>query len=183
MKHGDELLIADAKNFADALSASALGKPILLINKNKGLSNEQKAFLYGRNIACVYLLGGESAVPDSIRNDLAQILPQVPVTRIGGSTRYETSVKIARTFFADPGVITLATGTNFPDGLTGGPLAYALGAPLILTREKDVLTAAQYAADSGTARFVVFGGESAVPESVVRKIAPQAVITWYDFIS
>ena len=52
---GAELLVADARSFADALSASALGRPILLINNKKtAITADQKAFLNGKNFSKIY---------------------------------------------------------------------------------------------------------------------------------
>ena len=166
------VLIADGTNFADALSASALGLPILLVNKKNGrLTDAQKAYLRENNFSSVEILGGTSAVADTAREDIEEALPIASDRRLAGDNRYQTSIAIANEFFPNPAAITLATGVNFPDGLTGGSLAYGLNAPLILTRAKNVDLAQGYAKAAGVSRFVVFGGESALPSSVIATVA------------
>ena len=59
------------------------------------------------------------------------------VARISGDDRYATSIAISRAGFPDPVVSTpvvfIASGVNFPDALSAGPAAAALGGPLLLT--------------------------------------------------
>ena len=170
---GEDLIIADASAFADALSASALGKPLLLINKKNGkLNDAQKQFVSETSFNRIYILGGKNAVPESIEKELASLKPGTSIKRLGGATRYETSALIAKEFFGNADCVTLATGANFPDGLTGGPLAYALGAPLVLTRAKDadIKTAAGFISESGAKKAIVFGGSNALSADTVTKV-------------
>lgn len=69
------------------------------------------------------------------------------VVRLSGDDRYETAAAIALNRFtpAEVDVVYLAVGTNFPDALAGGPLAAAMGAPILLTRT-EALPAATAAA-------------------------------------
>lgn len=55
------------------------------------------------------------------------------VTRLAGASRYETAVEVSKKF--EPGVSAafIATGTNFPDALSGAAAAALLGGPLLLT--------------------------------------------------
>ncbi|MCM8709424.1 cell wall-binding repeat-containing protein [Clostridium sp. SYSU_GA19001] len=53
--------------------------------------------------------------------------------RLGGADRYETSVKISQNSWQQSDYIVLASGENFPDGLSAAPLAKKYNAPLILT--------------------------------------------------
>ncbi len=57
-------------------------------------------------------------------------------TRLSGVSRVQTSVEISKGSFPTDGsgdVVVLATATNYPDALAGGPLARTLDAPLLLT--------------------------------------------------
>ena len=58
-----DILVCTGKNFADSLSASATGKPILLLN-NKEITAEQKAFLEEHQGNRYYIVGGTGAVGD-----------------------------------------------------------------------------------------------------------------------
>lgn len=168
ISNGADLLIVDAQNFADALSASALGKPILLVNKTtKTLTAEQKQIL-GR-FGHIYILGGAGAVPEELVKEIEKTSGITPV-RIGGKSRYETSVNIAKTFFANPDCITIATGSNYPDGLTGGSLAYALDAPLILLDKGTNDAAREYFGLTGCTKVLTYGGTGSVPEATINAI-------------
>ncbi|WP_179556081.1 cell wall-binding repeat-containing protein, partial [Pseudoclavibacter sp. JAI123] len=61
--------------------------------------------------------------------------PAVPgaTTRLAGDDRYQTSVAISKSTFK-PGVNTvyIANGTNFPDALSGAPVAGANNGPVLL---------------------------------------------------
>src|SRR5690606_16591549 len=58
------------------------------------------------------------------------------VDRVAGPGRIETSVEASRDGFpvdGSAGAVVLARGDDFPDALTGTPLAVALAGPLLLT--------------------------------------------------
>ena len=161
-----DILVCTGKNFADGLSASAVNMPILLVKDS--LSSSQKEFLNslgGDNK--IYIIGGTNAVNKSIANTLATY---GATERIEGATRYETSVNIAKKFFTDTDCVVLAYGNNFPDGLSGGPLAYMLEAPLILTADGKDSAAVAYANGAAIDSGVVLGGTGLISDKVVRKI-------------
>lgn len=147
--NGSKILVATGKDFADSLSVSATGLPILLVDQS--LTKEQKAFLNSISDKKVYAIGGEKAVSASIAKELN-------AERIGGKHRYETSVNVAKTFFEDPESVVLAYGGNYPDGLCGGVLAQAVNAPLILTYNDDASNAADYVQSKGIVNGYVLGG-------------------------
>ena len=170
---GMDLIVSDGAGFADALSASALGMPILLIDKKAGaLTDAQRSFLGGTSFANVYVVGGTGAVPSSIADEIKAVRPAANVERISGANRYATSIALARKFFPEAKCITIATGKNFPDGLTGGPLSFALSAPLVLTEDSAsaYTVAAGYAREAGTEKYLVFGGAGSVPDNVINTI-------------
>ncbi len=162
---GDDLLVATGKSFADSLSASAAARPILLVKPDTALNDAQKAV--AANFKNIYVIGGESAVSASAANEFEAY---GTVKRLSGTGRYETSVAVANEFFADPEVVVLANGKNFPDGLCGGPLAAALDAPLVLTKDGGEAVAAAYVADNGIASGYVLGGTGAIADETVVNI-------------
>ena len=160
---GDELIVATGKAFADSLSASAAKLPILLVKPGEALSDGAKVIAEGMNN--IYIIGGEGAVSADIAAELAAY---GEVVRVSGKTRYETSIAVADTFFADVEEAVVASGKNFPDGLCGGPLAAAMNAPLILTADGKTDAAADYMAEMSVASGFVLGGTGALAdESVV----------------
>ena len=158
---GEEpILISTGKNFADCLSASATGLPILLTN-NIALKDSQKEFLASLNGNQRYIIGGEGAVSEAIAAEIGDHI------RVSGSGRYETSIKIAETFFNTPSAAVLAYGGNFPDGLSGGCLAYAMNAPLILVRDTTITYASEYTLNHSIKSGVVLGGSGLIGDSTV----------------
>jgi putative cell wall-binding protein len=161
------MLVCTGSNFADSLSGSATGMPILMVNNALGrLTENQKAFLAGfEGSYCV--IGGEGAVSANLESQLAAY---GAVRRLAGSDRFETSVLVAQIFFEAPTSVVLAYAGNFPDGLCGGVLANAIGAPLILTMTHRDTLAASYARGMEINRGVVLGGDSLIADSTVRWI-------------
>ena len=161
----NDILVCTGKNFADGLSASAVNKPILLVKDS--LSASQKAFLDTVKGSKFYIIGGTAAVNTRIENELKVY---GTTERIEGATRYYTSVNIARKFFPDATCAVLAYADNFPDGLSGGPLAYSLKAPLILTMSGKQSVAVNYAKEMDIRYGVVLGGSTLISDKIVRAV-------------
>ena len=114
-----------------------------------------------------YIIGGTAAVNARIENALKEY---GTTERIEGATRYYTSVNIAKKFFPDATCAVLAYADNFPDGLSGGPLAYRLRAPLILTMNGKQSVAVNYAGEKGIRYGVVLGGSTLISDKIVRTV-------------
>ena len=159
-----EILVCTGNSFADSLSASAAGRPILLVGST--LTAQQKAFLDRDNREFV-IIGGTAAVSGQLESELYEY---GTVERIKGKNRYETSVLVANRFFDDPTSAVLAYAKNFPDGLCGGPLAISMNAPLILTATGEESAAAKYTNAYGITRGAVLGGTGLISDGSVRTI-------------
>ena len=169
---GKDILVCTGKGFADSLSASAVGLPILLVKDN--LNAEQKSLLNSVNGDFI-IVGGTSAVNRTTEN---QLLTYGRAKRLAGGTRYETSVLVAKEFFSDPNGMVIAYGMNFPDGLAGGPLAYQLNMPLILATSDKAAGAKDYAKNYTVQDGIVMGGSKLVNDRAVAsifQIAPEAI--------
>ncbi|MBQ1508877.1 MAG: cell wall-binding repeat-containing protein, partial [Erysipelotrichaceae bacterium] len=156
---GDVLLIASGSNYPDALSASAVDAPVLLVGKN--LTAAQRNYLKASSYKKIYLLGGTGAVSEDIENALSAY---APVTRLSGRTRYETSRFIAETFYPMPEGAVLVYGQNFPDGLSAGVLARAKGYPILLASNKSPDDARIYAVFRKIRKGTVIGGTSLISD-------------------
>ena len=156
------------RNFADSLSASATGMPILMVHGNVKLQNYQIDYLntLGTNNE-FYIIGGTSAVSEEVAKALEAY---GTVTRIEGKNRYVTSVELANRFFPAASTAVVATGANFADGLCGGILAYNLKAPLILTAAGREPVANEYLKAKGIKSGLILGGESAVSNDSLTKL-------------
>ena len=64
----------------------------------------------------------------------------------------------------------MAYGLNFPDGLSGGPLAMSIGSPLLLVTSSDYRAASVYAHKYGINKGAVLGGRSLISDEAVKKI-------------
>ncbi|WP_348788527.1 cell wall-binding repeat-containing protein [Leifsonia sp. NPDC080035] len=105
--------------------------------------------------------------------------PAVDWTRLAGADRYETAAAIAE--HAHPQgakTVYVATGMNFPDALSAGPVAAQEDAPIVLTRTSS-LPAASLAAIQKLkpSTIVVVGGTGAVGKAVAEQLADLPSVT------
>ena len=90
--------------------------------------------------------------------------------RLWGATRYETSTAVAKKFFPKAKTVMLAYAQNFPDGLSGGPLAMKKNAPIILTDSKTTGAAKTYVRSAGVVSSITLGGTSLISDNAVKAI-------------
>lgn len=94
------------------------------------------------------------------------------VERLAGSDRYATAAQVSARFFT-PGVPVayVASGVDYPDGLSAGPAAESRGAPVLFTRPGSLpATTAAELSRLRPGRIIVVGGDHAVAESVVHEL-------------
>lgn len=134
-----DVIIARGDNFADSLSISPYAAkakaPILLVpNTSTSLDSSLRSIVKGYKRAVV--VGGTSAVTEGVYNQAKSLAGKA--TRLSGSTRYETSAKIAE-WEMDQGMgfsyVGFATGHNFPDSLASGFLQAKRNSVLLLVDE------------------------------------------------
>ena len=172
----ENVLVACGTNFADALSASAVGEPILLVGKELNAKQETflKSFLpeegeAGYQCYEFSIIGGTGAVPEKVEDQLKSL---GSVERVYGSNRYQTSIAVAERFFeGNQDTVVIANGNNFPDGLSGGPVATAYGGPLVLAIDKVNDHAVKYFKDKDAYRLVIMGGTGVISDETAGKIA------------
>ena len=167
-----DVIVCTGRGFADSLSASATGLPILLVGKE--LTDAHRDFLSHLENSDLYIVGGSSAVSEEIEDELNAY---GNVFRVAGQTRYETSVAVAETFFNQPTAAVLAYAKNFPDGLCGGPLAYLRTVPLILTATGKEAEAIAYGENEGLHYGAVLGGSGLISNKTAKQIIDANKIT------
>lgn len=161
----NKALLATGSNFPDALGAGAAAganNGVVLLTANTALDPTVTAYLNAHSGLEVWAVGGPAVTAAGSR---------VPAARqIKGLNRYDTAAKLAANLFSGPTRVVLATGSNFPDGLSGGGYAANEGAPLLLvgpttlpTETRNYLVANADSITSGAA----FGGPLVIYESVV----------------
>lgn len=167
---GSEILVCSSTSYADSLSASATGKPVLLVWNERGvLTDSQKTFLEGLTDCTFTVIGGERAVCAELEEALGAY---GEVRRLSGDHRFATSALVAETYFQNPEALVLTYGYNYPDGLCGGLLAHAMNAPMLLCVEGWEQAAADYAAANGITSGFVLGGESLLSAGSVNTVFP-----------
>lgn len=165
---GDGILVCSGMQFADSLSASAVGKPVLLVDDK--ITDAQKEYLKTIKNEEYFIIGGYGAVNYNVENEIKEY---GDITRISGLNRYETSAAVADHFFGfglERKTAVLAYGGNFPDGLSGGPLAVTLGAPLVLVDNRNIIMAQTYIFNHRIYQNIVLGGPTLISDEAVHSI-------------
>jgi putative cell wall-binding protein len=124
----DIAFVATGLNFPDALAggpaAAIHGAPILLVTADS-VPAATAAELSRLGPSTIVILGGESVVSPAVASQMSG-LTGASIVRLAGSNRYGTAAAISAATFApfdgSSGVVYIATGQNFPDALSGGPL-------------------------------------------------------------
>ena len=133
------VFLATGERFEDAMSLAAVAAgrkaPMLLTGRSTVPAttlNQLKRLKPSR----VYLAGGPLAISDTAETQVRKALPNATVIRYGGATLYDTSARIAKAFWSHGSQRQfIATGADFPDGLTGAVAAGYNGAPLLLAKK------------------------------------------------
>ena len=103
--------------------------------------------------------------------------PEVEPIRFAGATRYETN-KEFNEFALENGLLLnedevfIATGTNYPDALSGSSLAASYAGPLVLTAKTPAAASKEQIQDFGSrySYYTIFGGEAAVSSDTLKKL-------------
>jgi putative cell wall-binding protein len=171
--------IASGLDFADALAAAPAaahqGGPLLLTARSTVPSStlaELKRLAPQR----IVIVGGGGAIGGSVQTALTAI---APTSRIGGADRFETSRLIAERAFGSTAVAYLATGLDFPDGLSAGAAAGVQDVPIVLVNGRagqlDAATLAALEALSVT-EVRIAGGNSAVSPGIAASLTAASIV-------
>ena len=172
-----ELMVCSGLDFADALSASAVGLPIMLVGPT--VNSDQLKYVEDMQPTQITLIGGTGAVSSTVEN---QLRPYVAgqygdyMDRLAGANRYVTSAMVANYYFADGHqkfFMTLAYAQDFPDGLAGGVFAKQIGAPLLLVDNNHYFDAEVIARQLGTRHAFVLGGPTLISDATTERILDQ----------
>ncbi|MDO5671626.1 MAG: cell wall-binding repeat-containing protein [Actinomycetaceae bacterium] len=166
--------VARANVLVDALVAGVLHDgPILLVPSTGQVPQSVLSTIEALRPRQVIALGGTQAVSDQVLRSLAA--PNRSISRLGGVSREETSLLIARRAFPNnANSLYLADaygkdGQGSPDALVGGALK---DGPIVLVDNSSpkVLGAGQLAVDLKVSRVVALGGPSVMSGSVLRQV-------------
>ena len=163
-------VVASGQVFPDALSvgtfASRDGYPILLVKKDSVPSQIQNA-IKDLDINKTYIAGGLNTISKSTEAKLPNV-----VERMAGSTRYETSVAIAKSKFGASKEAYIASGEEFADALVISPISGKFNRPtLLVSRNKNSNSPVKtYIRNAGFTSITAIGGERFVPYSVLEDL-------------
>lgn len=114
-------------------------------------------------------MGGTGVIPDSIKTTLGS---GFTYTRLGGSDRYDTSLKVVNWCVAQ-GTLAwnstgFATGKAFPDALVGGPMQGKKHGALLLAVETPAigLISLNTLPSKDIRRVYWYGGMGVLPETL-----------------
>ncbi|BAH08351.1 cell wall-binding repeat-containing protein [Clostridium kluyveri] len=161
------VVICNGENFPDALCAAPLAKkynaPILLVSKS-GLSESTEEELSRLNPDKLIIIGGNGVIPDKVISEIKTAAPKASdVTRLGGTTRYDTSKMIADKVGKNSSIV-LVSGKASSDALSISYIAANKGMPILLAdRKEDVL---EYSKDNSVEKAYIIGGESLVSKDI-----------------
>ncbi|MGH8890061.1 MAG: cell wall-binding repeat-containing protein, partial [Acidothermaceae bacterium] len=157
---------ADGTNFPDALSAgSAAGQThgAILLTAGTKLPGATSAYLAAHPGSTRYAIGGPAAQADPGAQAFV------------GVDRYATSIMVATQFFPTPTSIGFASGSTFPDALSGGVVASLNDGPMVLVPGNGAMPAtalAYLAAASPTVTAAwLFGGIPSVAGGIFTQIS------------
>lgn len=160
--------LATGESFADALgvgpAAAGVG-PVLLTQRGR-LPDATRERLSNLRLGTLVVVGGPAAISEAVVADAAQYAAQTLV--VAGTDRYDTSAALASVFDPVPTVF-LASGTSFPDALSGGALAGTYGVPVLLVPPSGGATPSvqDELCRLAPARTYVLGGTVAVGDDTI----------------
>ena len=162
----DTVFVASGEDFPDALAARTPdGHSATLLTKEKHLPSATRAALEHLQADHIVVVGDEASVSAGVEAELAAY---GTVTRVAGKNRYSTAAELATQFPANPDVLFLATGEDFPDALAAGAVATKLGAPILLTRADHLPGATANALiELDPDHVVVLGQEDTISDEIV----------------
>jgi putative cell wall-binding protein len=174
-----DVVVVEATSFADGLTAAVFARPVLLTTQaampaaTAGELVRRAASCRERNrVLNVTLIGGVEAISAAQQATISQVTGSVAV-RIGGNDRYATAIAVVTTATPAPTAVIIATGLDFPDALTGGVLAQARNAAIVLNNgaalRADVRAYLTNNASTLTEVYVL-GGTTVMPEPVVTEL-------------
>ncbi|RXZ72964.1 cell wall-binding repeat-containing protein [Agromyces albus] len=167
-----QVLFADGRGFADALSAGAAaansGFPLVLVNGGRPeLDAETKSLLTDLHPFHTWIIGGPNSVhsgfDDSLRSN------GFSTQRIGGADRFAVSAGLTAYFSVTnhDEIVFFATGFNFPDALAGAPVAAATRANLLLVpRDCVPIVTLQAMQQRSLSDVVLLGGPASLGSGV-----------------
>ncbi|MBQ4473791.1 MAG: S8 family serine peptidase [Lachnospiraceae bacterium] len=177
IQEGMDLIITTGTEFANALTVSSTGNPVLVVNpENTTLLNAQKKILESAQAkGCTFTIIG-----NEVSQELEAAIGEYgTVTRIAGEDQH---LQIVEKYFDTPDTLTVVRGKDFADGLSVGLFATAKKAPIVLVDDAEDGGDAQKAIDitskyTITKGYVISGPKFISDEAITNIFGAGAEIT------
>jgi len=189
----NNMIVASGENYPDGLAAAtlagAVGGPVLLTAKNS-LSQETSNAIGSidggaAGPGTIWVVGGTAAVSDNVRAQIKALgYSGSNFKEIGGATRYETAAAVAASAAGVQANVPynglrtaiIASGQNFPDALSAGPVAYINKMPILLTQTASLNSSTKSALTARSIQQVlIMGGTAAVSQATSDAIAAMGI--------
>ncbi|MFL6112125.1 MAG: cell wall-binding repeat-containing protein [Catenulispora sp.] len=175
------VMVASGDNFPDALAAGATGEPVLLTS-GSAMPKETAAYLNtlnpdmsaagGTDVVTVGGPGDAALYAAHIGGEMPSWPATVTRTKLAGADRYSTALLVAKSFFTGDTDAALATGSTWPDALSGGAMVGHRGGPLLLTDPSGISPAVLDYLRTQSASLLalhLLGGPAALPNAIAQQ--------------
>lgn len=164
------------RSMVDGLTATPLASvknsPILLSSNDK-LPQKTVEELKRLNPSKVIVIGGNNSMPNAVVEAIKAVNSKISVQRIGGDTRYQTSINIAKEIDKTNNVIKLyiGAGNGEADSLSIASLAGKEKTPIVLTQKDGVDNEAEQFIKSNKVSNVYFiGGLEKISNKAIEQV-------------
>ncbi|MGX9755615.1 cell wall-binding repeat-containing protein [Clostridioides difficile] len=164
------------RSMVDGLTATPLASvknsPILLSSNDK-LPQKTVEELKRLNPSKVIVIGGNNSMPNSVVEAIKGINSKISVQRIGGNTRYQTSINIAKEIDKtnNVGKLYIGAGNGEADSLSIASLAGKEKTPIVLTQKDGVDNEAEQFIKSNKVSNVYFiGGVEKISNKAIEQV-------------
>ncbi|EGT3781116.1 TPA: cell wall-binding protein Cwp10 [Clostridioides difficile] len=164
------------KSMVDGLTATPLASvknsPILL-SSNEKLPQKTVEELKRLNPSKVVVIGGNNSMPNSVVEAIKAVNSKISVQRIGGDTRYQTSINIAKEIDKTNNVskLYIGAGNGEADSLSIASLAGKEKTPIVLTQKDGVDNEAEQFIKSNKVSNIYFiGGVEKISNKAIEQV-------------
>ena len=164
------------KSMVDGLTATPLASvknsPILLSSNDK-LPQKTLEELKRLNPSKVVVIGGNNSMPNSVVEAIKAVNSKISVQRIGGDTRYQTSINIAKEIDKTNNVskLYIGAGNGEADSLSIASLAGKEKTPIVLTQKDGVDNEAEQFIKSNKVSNIYFiGGVEKISNKAIEQV-------------
>lgn len=164
------------KSMVDGLTATPLASiknsPILL-SSNEKLPQKTVEELKRLNPSKVVVIGGNNSMPNSVVEAIKAVNSKISVQRIGGDTRYQTSINIAKEIDKTNNVskLYIGAGNGEADSLSITSQAGKEKTPIVLTQKDGVDNEAEQFIKSNKVSNIYFiGGVEKISNKAIEQV-------------